>query len=79
VRPGEAPIVVEPEGLCGVAGPILDAAGPTFLYSTLQGPTSSDWAATLVVSHAGADVWSIDSFRSGFSPRSFYLRDVTAL
>ena len=79
MRPGEEPVVVEPEGLCGVAGPILDASGPTFLYSTLQDPTAGGWAGELVVSHGGADVWSIDAFRSGLSPRSFYLRDVTAL
>ena len=78
-RPGQDTISVEPaEALCGVAGPLLDAAGPTFLYSTQDLP-DGEWSSRLVVSHAGEDVWTLPHFRQGLADRSFLLRGVSAL
>jgi hypothetical protein len=56
-------------------GPLLDDAGPTFVYwgeRTDSGHAAHD-CSSIVVSHAGQDVWTWDTLRVGLNNSEFQL------
>ncbi len=63
---------------CAWSGPLLDATEPTFAYfgTAFESEVPSH---ELLISHEGKDVWSIDRFRDGITPRPFLLRQVVRL
>jgi hypothetical protein len=61
--------------LCSRMGPLLDDAGPTFVYwgeRTDSGHAAHD-CSSIVVSHAGQDVWTWDTLRVGLNNSEFQL------
>lgn len=64
---------------CVRLGPTLDPTGRTFLYYGHPEDEELELAETVVVSHAGVDVWELDSFRDGLNIVPIDIHDLERL
>ncbi len=70
------PILGEEGTVCSRLGPLIDEAGPTFVYWGERVDTDYAYVrgpSRIVVSHAGGDVWSRDTLRVGLGETDFRL------
>jgi len=72
-------IALAEQDQCPRPGPVLDRASRTFLYSAWVDLASYNSEQRLVVSVAGNEVWSLDTFKRGLSERPLHLFDAVVL